>query len=113
MEMLKKVFGFTLAEVLITLGVIGVVAAMIIPTLMTNLQNRKLESQFKEAYSILSQAFKSWQDDGLENRHYSRFMPYFTDKSTYCSLTSTDHANGIACAYYAMSDSGYFRKLKK
>ena len=78
MERLKKVFGFTLAEVLITLGVIGVVAAMTIPTLMTNLQNRKLESQFKEGYSILSQAFKSWQDDGLENRHYSRFMTYFT-----------------------------------
>lgn len=44
MKRLKKVFGFTLAEVLITLGVIGVVAAMTIPTLMTNLQNRKLES---------------------------------------------------------------------
>ena len=38
---------------------------------------------------------------------------YITDKSTYCSLTSTDNQNGIACAYYAMSDSGYFRKLKK
>lgn len=78
MKRFNKINAFTLAEVLITLGVIGVVAAMTIPTLMTNLQNRKLESQFKEGYSILSQAFKSWQDDGLENRHYSRFMPYFT-----------------------------------
>ncbi len=32
---MKKLFGFTLAEVLITLGIIGVVAAMTIPTLMT------------------------------------------------------------------------------
>lgn len=32
----KVRFGFTLAEVLITLGIIGVVAAMTIPTLMVN-----------------------------------------------------------------------------
>ena len=32
----KALFGFTLAEVLITLGIIGIVAAMTIPTLMTN-----------------------------------------------------------------------------
>ena len=38
---------------------------------------------------------------------------YITDKSTYCSLTSADNQNGIACAYYAMSDSGYFRKRQK
>lgn len=38
---------------------------------------------------------------------------YYTDKSIYCSLTSPDNQNGIACAYYAMSDSGYFKKLKK
>lgn len=29
-------FGFTLAEVLITLGIIGIVAAMTIPTLLQN-----------------------------------------------------------------------------
>ena len=33
-KIMKKRFGFTLAEVLITLGIIGVVAAMTIPTLM-------------------------------------------------------------------------------
>ncbi len=78
MKKLNKVLAFTLAEVLITLGIIGVVAAMTIPTLLTNLQNRKLESQFKEGYSILSQAFKSWQDDGIEGRSYKNFIPYFT-----------------------------------
>ena len=33
-EVMTKRFGFTLAEVLITLGIIGVVAAMTIPTLI-------------------------------------------------------------------------------
>ena len=35
---MTKRFGFTLAEVLITLGIIGVVAAMTIPTLIANTQ---------------------------------------------------------------------------
>lgn len=40
--------AFTLAEVLITLGIIGVVAALTIPALLTNLNHIKLQSQFKE-----------------------------------------------------------------
>lgn len=35
-----KMSAFTLAEVLITLGIIGIVAAMTIPTLITNHQKR-------------------------------------------------------------------------
>lgn len=45
--------GFTLAEVLITLGIIGVVAAMTINP-MTHLNHIKLQSQFKEGYSLLA-----------------------------------------------------------
>lgn len=56
--------GFTLSEVLITLGIIGVVAAMTIPTLMTKINHIKLKSQFKEGYAILSQAVKLANDDG-------------------------------------------------
>ena len=40
--------AFTLAEVLITLGIIGVVAALTIPALLTNLNHIKLQWQFKE-----------------------------------------------------------------
>ena len=52
---LFKKCAFTLAEVLITLGIIGVVAAMTIPTLTTNYRHKALEAQFKKNYSILSQ----------------------------------------------------------
>lgn len=38
-----KKFGFTLAEVLITLGIIGIVATMTIPVLISNHQNEKLK----------------------------------------------------------------------
>ena len=48
-------FGFTLAEVLITLGIIGVVSAMTLPTVVNNTQNKQLETALKKAYSILGQ----------------------------------------------------------
>ncbi|MBQ8459641.1 type II secretion system protein [bacterium] len=53
---LKKNDGFTLAEVLITLGIIGVVAAMTIPTLIANIQGQRVRSQFKKTLSTLNQA---------------------------------------------------------
>ena len=53
---MNKKFGFTLAEVLITLGIIGVVAAMTIPTLIQNTNSVKFATQFKKDISTLSQA---------------------------------------------------------
>ena len=53
---MTKRFGFTLAEVLITLGIIGVVAAMTIPTLIANTNGAKFRSQFKKSISTLNQA---------------------------------------------------------
>lgn len=53
---MSKKFAFTLAEVLITLGIIGVVAAMTIPTLIANTNGAKYRSQFKKAVSTLNQA---------------------------------------------------------
>jgi prepilin-type N-terminal cleavage/methylation domain-containing protein len=50
--------GFTLAEVLITLGIIGVVAALILSTLIQNYQKKVMATRLKQAYSILSSAIK-------------------------------------------------------
>ena len=50
--------GFTLAEVLITLGIIGVVAALTIPTLMANYRKNVALNKLKKAYTEISQAFK-------------------------------------------------------
>lgn len=46
----KALFGFTLAEVLITLGIIGVVAAITIPNLMTEMKAKKIKNS---VYKIL------------------------------------------------------------
>lgn len=88
--------GFTLAEVLITLGIIGVVAALTIPTLISNYQKKVLKTQFMKKYAEISQSvllaksetngnFKSYciQYDG--NSYYNReeckamFSKYFKE----------------------------------
>ncbi len=61
MKNYKSRKGFTLAEVLITLGIIGVVAAMTIPTLISNYKDNVLKNQFKRSYAMLSQALLSAQ----------------------------------------------------
>ena len=54
--MMKRHAGFTLAEVLITLGIIGVVAAMTIPTLMSNTGKAEFKTAFKKVISTVNQA---------------------------------------------------------
>lgn len=55
--------GFTLAEVLITLGIIGVVAAMTMPTLIQKNQDKELISRIKKTYSDVSNAIIRAQTD--------------------------------------------------
>lgn len=51
--------AFTLAEVLITLGIIGVVAAMTIPTLITQNEARANRAAWKKYYSEMSQIYNN------------------------------------------------------
>ena len=48
--------GFTLAEVLITLGIIGIIAAITMPTLINNSTELQFRSAFKKGLSSLNQA---------------------------------------------------------
>lgn len=50
--------GFTLAEVLITLGIIGVVAALTLPSLIQNYKEKATVTAVKQSYSIFAQALK-------------------------------------------------------
>lgn len=50
--------GFTLAETLITLGIIGIISAMTIPSLIGKINRTRTEAILKEDYSILQQVLK-------------------------------------------------------
>ncbi len=53
---MKEYNAFTLAEVLITLGIIGIVAAMTLPTLVAKYKDKELASSAKKAVSVIQQA---------------------------------------------------------
>ena len=104
---LKKC-AFTLAEVLITLGIIGVVAAITIPSLVTNYQKHVVETKLAKFNSTMNQAMRlSMVDNGdpdgwLERNHnYSypetvEFMnTYFLPYIKYIKTDPSPSQNGI------------------
>ena len=67
-----KKLGFTLAEVLITLVIIGVIAAMTVPTLMNNTNAQEFRSALKKAISGVNQALTlNYALEGLAANDYT------------------------------------------
>ena len=62
----KRKSAFTLAEVLITLGVIGIVAALTLPTLIANYKKQVIISKLNKVYSTISQAYIFAKSDNGE-----------------------------------------------
>ncbi|MBQ8459276.1 type II secretion system protein [bacterium] len=58
-----KKAAFTLAETLITIGIIGVVSALTIPNLMNRYYEKQTVAKLKETYSILSQALRMAEEE--------------------------------------------------
>ncbi len=62
---MRKERGFSLAEIVVTLMIIGVIAAMTLPSLRQTAEEREKVAQVKKAYSILTQATeRAEQDNG-------------------------------------------------
>lgn len=72
---MKKIRAFTLAEVLITIGIIGVVAAMTIPNLLTKMDRDKKIATVRKAQSILSQAIKLSTIDNEDYEAWDTSLP--------------------------------------
>ena len=67
-----KNYGFTLAEVLITLGIIGVVAAMTMPVLIGSYRKSVTATKLEKFYSIMNQAIKLAE---VDNGEASMWLP--------------------------------------
>lgn len=78
----KNLKGFTMAEVLITIGVIGIVAAMTLPGVIKNYQRKVLETQFKKSVSIISQVILNTKSD-LSIDKLAEFCTTLEDNLTY------------------------------
>lgn len=72
---MKRLYGFTLAEVLITLGIIGIVAALTIPTLINNYQKKAYIAALQKTYSQTQNAFKLMMaDEGVDFLSQTKFF---------------------------------------
>ena len=69
--------AFTLAEVLITLGIIGIVAALTLPSVITKYQKKQTVAQLKKAYSTISQALvtSQYENGNISEWNLSNIAP--------------------------------------
>ncbi len=96
---LKKRAAFTLAEVLITLAIIGVVAAITIPALMSQYKDMVAKQQFKRAYSVIQQAFQAVYADEEYN-----YRCYYWDKNPYPSSVCVEQNDAGICIKFELPD---------
>ena len=96
---LKAFRGFTLAEVLITLVIIGVIASMTIPTLMNNTQKQEFVSQLTKTYSTLSQGLNQiWNNNDTAPGDYEFFNDHnFLDEFAKVSNIEKKCDTIVAC----------------
>ncbi len=74
--------GFTLAEILIGMGIIGVVSALTIPNLITKYQKRQTAQRLKVIYTKLDQAVKlsSVENDDISGWNFEQSGKDFFDQ---------------------------------
>ena len=85
--------GFTLAEVLITLGIIGIVAAMTMPALIANYQKKVLVTKLKKSVSMFEQGFQRMKADDVVDSLLDTSLWNSIPDSNYCSLNNTEATN--------------------
>ena len=104
--------AFTMAEVLITLGIIGIVAAMTLPSLIQKHQKKVLVTKLKKTYSIFSQAliqsqlvngeFSTWpvRENIVPIEYFNRYYKPYFNGSQFC-------ISAAACGYKAVGAGSY------
>lgn len=115
-----KKLAFTLAEVLITLGIIGVVAAMTMPILMTNIRKHHAETALAKAVSTLNQVLKtSEQENGnisaldtnkiTQEQFINQFIKPYMKVSELCNpITQCGYTSATPWKYFNGHDAGAY-----
>lgn len=99
--------GFTLSEVLITLGIVGIVAVLTIPGVMKNYKNRLYTAQLEKVYSQISDATQAIMAD----EHVDNFYETTAAGNTTYKEGATDHQEPQTGEGYFLTK--YFKAVKK
>ena len=111
-----KKAAFTLAEVLITLGVIGIVAAMTLPNLLYSMKEKRMVTQLQQAYSILNNAVRmttvengplnTWADDSREffEAELSKHLKIFQKNTAYNDVMKSGGFNWHSVPTYNVAN---------
>lgn len=106
--------AFTLAEMLIVLGIVGVIAEITIPNLVKSVNSEQYKGQWKKTYSTISQATYNIKND-YKGSLVGLFTDYATIVSLYsgemkvvktCTSGSCDSGNGWTTTYYMVLIDG-------
>lgn len=89
--------GFTLAEVLITLSIIGVIAMLTVPSIMKNYRYKTYSASLKKVYSQLTDAVQAIMNDEMTTEFHK----------TTAGVKSSDTAGEEKGAYYFLHN--YFK----
>lgn len=72
---MNKLLGFTIAEILIALGIIGIIAESTIPDLIASYEKQVYVTQLKQTYSLLSSAINMMMaDEGINKITYTNTL---------------------------------------
>lgn len=104
----SKLKAFTLAEVLITLGIIGLVAAVTIPTVTKQYQRIILKSKFAKAYSLLQNVVIQWEADEGEGL----YSAYHNTNSNNIRATFFKYFNGERDTRASSELKPYYTSIK-
>ena len=89
--------GFTLAEVLITLSIIGIIAMLTVPSIMKNYRYKTYSASLKKVYSQLTDAVQAIMNDEMTTEFHK----------TTAGVKSSDTAGEEKGAYYFLHN--YFK----
>ena len=112
-----KKFAFTLAEVLIVISIVGIVAELTIPTLYSNFQKQETITNLKKQYTSLAQAVKLSETDngnvstwdwGIANDTASIRASFDTYWAPYLKILKYCNSY-VDCGY----KSNYYKNLSK
>ena len=92
----RKFIAFTLAEVLITLGVIGVVAAITLPSFMENVTERVNSERQANIAQKITQAMEQMRAHGLLNTQYSSTENFVDELQKYLKIAKRCDSEHIA-----------------